>query len=132
MGRQDCVVGGAHSGRDVRQALSASGFSGAELGALQASEARVKGASDQPALPLPPGLPLYLAVGGGPGSCPPEGPLPAESPLVPRAFHSQTPAATPPSGSAWSSAWQPGGDRKETQTGHRHPPPPDLCPGCPP
>lgn len=117
IGRQDCVMGGAHSGRGVKQALPA-------------SETGVKGVSDQPALPLPPSLPLYLAVGAGPGSCPPEGPLPAKSPSVPKAFHSQTPAAIPPSGSAWSSAWQPGVDRKETLPGHRHLPPPDLGPNA--
>lgn len=68
----------------------------------------------------PAGLPVaslsalspYLAGGGSPGRCPPVGPLPAEWAVVPRTCHNWSPPATPPSGSAWPSAWQPGGVRK--------------------
>lgn len=52
-------------------------------------------------------LPLYLEVGGDLGRHPPEALLPEERLVVPRGCHSQTPAATPPSASAWPSAWLP-------------------------
>ena len=73
--------------------------------------------SDQPRLYQPPRLavrhPLYLEIDGGLGRHPPEGLLPAECLVLPRGCHSQSPEATPPSASAWPSAWLPAGNSWE-------------------
>lgn len=53
--------------------------------------------------------PLYHEVGGDFDRHPPEALLPEELLVVPRGCHSQIPAATPPSASAWPSAWLPAG-----------------------